>query len=55
MKIADMLEDRSTLKETQRAAREIIAHDPELSSPESAALNSEIQRLFDAVGSAGMN
>ena len=55
MKIADMLEDRSTLKETQRAAREIIAHDPELSSPESAALKNEIQRLFDAVGSAGMN
>ena len=55
MKIADMLEDRSTLEETQRAAREIIAHDPELSSPESAALKNEIQRLFNAVGSAGMN
>lgn len=55
MKIADMLEDRSTLEETQRAAREIIAHDPELSSPESTALKNEIQRLFDAVGSAGMN
>ena len=55
MKIADMLEDRSTLEETQRAAREIIAHDPELSSPESAILKNEIQRLFDAVGSAGMN
>ena len=55
MKIADMLEDRNTLEETQRAAREIIAHDPELSSPESAALKNEIQRLFDAVGSAGMN
>ena len=55
MKIADMLEGRSTLEETQRAAREIIAHDPELSSPESAALKNEIQRLFDAVGSAGMN
>ena len=55
MKIADMLEDRSTLEETQRAAREIIAHDPELSSPESVALKNEIQRLFDAVGSAGMN
>ena len=55
IKIADMLEDRSTLEETQRAAREIIAHDPELSSPESTALKNEIQRLFDAVGSAGMN
>ena len=55
MKIADMLEDRSTLEETQRAAREIIARDPELSSPESTALKNEIQRLFDAVGSAGMN
>lgn len=55
MKIADMLEDRSTLEETQRAAREFIAHDPELSSPESAVLKNEIQRLFDAVGSAGMN
>ena len=55
MKIADMLEDRSTLEETQRAAREIIAHDPELSSPESTALKNEIQRLFDVVGSAGMN
>lgn len=55
MKIADMLEDRSTLEETQRAAKEIMARDPELSSPENAALNSEIQRLFDAVGSAGMN
>lgn len=55
MKIADMLEDRSTLEETQRAAKEIIARDPELSSPESAALKNEIQRLFDAVGSAGMN
>lgn len=55
MKIADMLEDRSTLEETQRAAKEIIAHDPELSLPESAALKNEIQRLFDAVGSAGMN
>ena len=55
MKIADMLEDRSTLEETQRAAKEIMAHDPELSSPESAALKNEIQRLFDAVGSAGMN
>lgn len=55
MKIADMLEDRSTLEETQRAAREIIAHDPELSSPEIAALKNEIQRLFDAVGSVGMN
>lgn len=55
MKIADMLEDRSTLEETQRAAKEIIARDPELSSPESVALKNEIQRLFDAVGSAGMN
>ena len=55
MKIADMLEDRSTLEETQRAAKEIVARDPELSSPESAALKNEIQRLFDAVGSAGMN
>ncbi len=55
MKIADMLEDRSTLEETQRAAKEIVARDPELSSPESADLKNEIQRLFDAVGSAGMN
>ena len=55
MKIADMLKDRGTLEETQRAAKEIMARDPELSSPENAALNSEIQRLFDAVGSAGMN
>lgn len=55
MKIADMLKDRGTLEETQRAAKEIVARDPELSSPENAALNSEIQRLFDAVGSAGMN
>ena len=55
MKIADMLEDRSTLEETQRAAKEIMVRDPELSSPESAALKNEIQRLFDAVGSAGMN
>ena len=52
---ADMLKDRGTLEETQRAAKEIVARDPELSSPENAALNSEIQRLFDAVGSAGMN
>lgn len=55
MKIADMLEDRSTLEETQRAAKEIMARDPDLSSPESTALKNEIQRLFDAVGSAGMN
>ena len=55
MKIADMLEDRSTLEETQRAAKEIMARDPELSSLESTALKNEIQRLFDAVGSAGMN
>lgn len=55
MKIADMLKDRGTLEETQRAAKEIVARDPELSSPENAALNGEIQRLFDAVGSAGMN
>lgn len=55
MKIADMLEDRSTLEETQRAAKEIMARDSELSSPESATLKNEIQRLFDAVGSAGMN
>lgn len=55
MKIADMLEDRSTLEETQRAAKEIVTRDPELSSPESTALKNEIQRLFDAVGSAGMN
>ena len=55
MKNADMLEDRSTLEETQRAAKEIVARDPELSSPESTALKNEIQRLFDAVGSAGMN
>lgn len=55
MKIADMLEDRGTLEETQRAAKEIVARDPELSSPESTALKNEIQRLFDAVGSAGMN
>ena len=55
MKIADMLKDRGTLEEMRRAAKEIVARDPELSSPENAALNSEIQRLFDAVGSAGMN
>lgn len=55
MKIADMLKDRGTLEETQQAAKEIVARDPELSSPENAVLNSEIQRLFDAVGSAGMN
>lgn len=55
MKIADMLKDRGTLEETRKAAKEIVARDPELSSPENAVLNSEIQRLFDAVGSAGMN
>lgn len=55
MKIADMLKDRGTLEETQRAAKEIMARDPELSSPESTALKNEIQRLFDAVGNAGMN
>lgn len=55
MRIADMLSDRETLEETRRAAAEITAHDPELALPENAAMKAEIQRLFDAVGSAGMN
>lgn len=55
MKIADMLSDRETLEETRRAAAEIAARDPELALPESSAMKAEIQRLFDAVGSAGMN
>lgn len=55
MKIADMLSDRETLEETRRAAAEIAARDPELALPENSAMKAEIQRLFDAVGSAGMN
>lgn len=55
MRIADMLSDRETLEETRRAAAEITAHDPELALPENAAMKAEIQRLFDAVGSAGIN
>lgn len=55
MRIADMLSDRETLEETRRAATEITARDPELALPENAAMKAEIQRLFDAVGSAGMN
>ena len=46
MKIADMLEDRSTLEETQRAAKEIMARDPELSSPESTALEKRDSAAF---------
>lgn len=55
MRIADMLSDRETLEETCRAAAEITARDPELALPENAAMKAEIQHLFDAVGSAGMN
>ncbi len=55
MRIADMLSDRETLEETRRAAAEMIQRDPELTSAENAAMRAEIQRLFDAVGTAGMN
>ena len=47
MKIADMLEDRSTLEETQRAAKEIMARDPELTDPMHAALRARIHELFE--------
>ena len=55
MRIADMLKDRETLEETRRAAAEITARDSELADPENAELSREVQKLFDTIGSAGMN
>ncbi len=55
MRIADMLKDRETLEETRRAAADITARDSELADPENAELSREVQKLFDTIGSAGMN
>lgn len=55
MRIADLLEDMVTLKQTQEAARAIFASDSELQKEEHKGLCDAVNRLFDKNPSASMN
>lgn len=47
MRIADLLEDMVTLRQTQEAAKAIFASDSELTKPEHQGLSDAVNRLFE--------
>jgi ATP-dependent DNA helicase RecG len=49
LKIADMATDMGCLNRAQEAAREILAEDPDLTSPEHRGLHAEMLQLFNSV------
>ena len=55
MKIADMLEQTQLVHEAGACAERLLSIDPELSAVENRALRSAVEKLFQGVGSAGMN
>ena len=55
MKIADMLEQTQLVLEAGACAERLLSVDPELSAAENRALRSAVEKLFQGVGSAGMN
>lgn len=55
MRIADLLEDMVTLRQTQAAARQIFKDDPELERHENSGLADAVSRLFEKNGSAALN
>ncbi len=55
MKIADLLDDMTTLKEAKAAADEIIKEDPQLQLPAHQPLNDAVQRLFARTKGAALN
>lgn len=48
MHIADLCGDMNILQTAQAAAKDLLSRDPELSSPENAALSVLVDRLFEA-------
>lgn len=55
MKIADLMQDMTVLREAQQAAAEIIAQDPGLSQPEHSVLNDAVRRLFARTSAQALN
>lgn len=55
LKIANLLEDMETLADAQKAAKEIIAVDPNLENDEHIALRKKVEEMFRKVGDGGMN
>ena len=55
MKIADLLEDVSSLKTAQDAARALYKQDPTLSLPQHRLLAAAVKRLFERTGSEILN
>ena len=55
LKVADMINDMETLHQAQRAAKALLAADPELKLPEHRGLALETQGLFQRVGEQGLN
>ncbi len=50
LKIADMIEDVEVLRQSSKAAKEILQKDSDLSKAENASLKTTIDALFDGVG-----
>lgn len=50
MRIADLLEDMVTLKQTQEAAKSVFSDDPYLEKPQNAGLLNAVNRLFEKGG-----
>lgn len=55
LKIADMLNDTTVLRQTNAAAAEIIASDSELRAQENKGLNAAIATLFKNINQSGFN
>lgn len=55
MRIADLVSDMETLRQTQQAAKAVFAADPTLSKPQHAGLLSAIDRLFEKTNGTILN
>ena len=55
LKIADMLEQTQLVHEASSCAEQLLSDDPDLSASEHGALRAAVEKLFQGVGSAGMN
>ncbi|MCM1486121.1 MAG: ATP-dependent DNA helicase RecG [Faecalibacterium sp.] len=55
MRIANLLEDMVTLRQTQTAARRIFADDPELKKDINSGLADAVNRLFEKNGTTALN
>ncbi|MGN1417812.1 MAG: ATP-dependent DNA helicase RecG [Acutalibacteraceae bacterium] len=55
LRIADLLEDMVTLKQTRQAAKTVFDEDPALSMPKHRALKDAVERLFEKNGTVVFN